>query len=171
MGSNRCYPPTYPSPPMSRVCKLLLLFGLLSGACRQSPPFDIIIKNGTVYDGTGTAPVRADIGISGDKITAAGDLAAAKAGTVIEAEGLAVAPGFVDLHVHLEPISELSSAGRGELYFKRGGSPICQRVGSKGLIRLGVASGGWRWPQARFAQWPRRNRESLRGSPHRGTSS
>ncbi len=94
---------------MSRVCKLLLLFGLLSGACRQSPPFDIIIKNGTVYDGTGTAPVRADIGISGDKITAAGDLAAAKAGTVIEAEGLAVAPGFVDLHVHLEPIFELST--------------------------------------------------------------
>ena len=62
--------------------------------------FDLVIRGGTVYDGTGNAPFRADIGVSGDRITALGDLSAAIAPDEIDASGLAVAPGFIDVHSH-----------------------------------------------------------------------
>src|SRR5256884_3800647 len=56
--------------------------------------FDVIIKGGTVYDGTGAEPKRVDIAIRGDRIVGIGDFKTAKANTVIDANGLAVAPGF-----------------------------------------------------------------------------
>ena len=59
--------------------------------------FDVLIKNGTVYDGTGTPGKRVDIGIRGDKIAAIGDLSKAKAQTIIDAKNLAVAPGFINM--------------------------------------------------------------------------
>jgi N-acyl-D-amino-acid deacylase len=66
---------------------------------KQADPaaFDIVIRNGTVIDGTGAARVRTDVGIRGDTITAIGDLANAKATTTIDARGQVVAPGFIDL--------------------------------------------------------------------------
>src|SRR5207302_3239389 len=51
----------------------------------------------TVYDGTGTAPARADVAIRGDKIVAVGDLKDADAKLVVDAKGLAVAPGFINM--------------------------------------------------------------------------
>jgi len=59
--------------------------------------FDVIIKGGTVYDGTETEPQQADIAIRGDRIAGVGDFKAAKAKTVIDAKGLAVAPGFINM--------------------------------------------------------------------------
>ncbi|MBA4123606.1 MAG: D-aminoacylase [Acidobacteria bacterium] len=59
--------------------------------------FDVLIKNGTVYDGTGQPGKRVDVGISGDKIAAIGDLSKAKSQTIIDAKNLAVAPGFVNM--------------------------------------------------------------------------
>src|ERR1044071_5652351 len=64
--------------------------------------FDVIIKGGDVYDGTGSPPVHADIGITGDRVTAIGDLKAASAPTSIDAKGLAVAPGFINMLSHSE---------------------------------------------------------------------
>jgi N-acyl-D-amino-acid deacylase len=67
-------------------------------AARAEPPsFDVLIKGGAVYDGSGAPPRRADVGIRGDRIEAVGDLATAAAGTVLDATGLAVAPGFVNM--------------------------------------------------------------------------
>ncbi|MBW1684464.1 MAG: D-aminoacylase [Deltaproteobacteria bacterium] len=60
---------------------------------------DIAIVNGTVIDGTGAAAVRADVGITDDRIVAVGELAEA-AGTTIDAAGRIVAPGFIDAHAH-----------------------------------------------------------------------
>ncbi len=60
---------------------------------------DIAIVNGTVIDGTGAAGVRADVGITDDRIVAVGELAEA-AGTTIDAAGRIVAPGFIDAHAH-----------------------------------------------------------------------
>jgi N-acyl-D-amino-acid deacylase len=60
-------------------------------------PFDIVIRNGTVYDGTGQPGRKADVGIRGDKIVAIGDLPSATAKTTIDAAGLAVAPGFINM--------------------------------------------------------------------------
>ncbi len=62
--------------------------------------FDIIIRGGMVYDGTGRAPVKADVGIKGDRIEAVGDLSQATAPTIVEANGLAVAPGFINMLSH-----------------------------------------------------------------------
>jgi N-acyl-D-amino-acid deacylase len=65
---------------------------------RHSPArFDVIIRGGTVYDGTGGEGRRADVGIRGDRIAAIGDLSGAQAGTQVDAQGLAVAPGFINM--------------------------------------------------------------------------
>jgi N-acyl-D-amino-acid deacylase len=61
-----------------------------------TPAFDVLIMNGTVYAGDGGAPFQADIGISGDRIAAIGELTGAAAKT-IDASGLAVAPGFINM--------------------------------------------------------------------------
>jgi N-acyl-D-amino-acid deacylase len=79
---------------------LLLSLGLPLLSLGQASPattFEVIIKGGTVYDGTGGAPKRADVGIRGDQIVAVGTLASANARTVIDARGLAVAPGFINM--------------------------------------------------------------------------
>jgi N-acyl-D-amino-acid deacylase len=62
-----------------------------------SADFDVIIRGGTVYDGTGAEPRQADVAIRGDRIAGVGDFKSAKAKTVIDAKGLAVAPGFINM--------------------------------------------------------------------------
>ena len=59
--------------------------------------FDVVIQNGMVYDGTGRAPKRVDIAIKGDRIVAIGNLRRARARNVVDANGLAVAPGFINM--------------------------------------------------------------------------
>ncbi len=61
------------------------------------PSLDVLIKSGTVYDGSGNRPVHADIGIRGDRIVTIGKFSDAKAEIVIDAKGLAVAPGFINM--------------------------------------------------------------------------
>lgn len=77
---------------------LILLLPLMSLSSQSKPlAFDVLIKGGIVYDGTGAAPVKADVGIKGDRIVAIGKLSAANARTVVDARGLAVAPGFINM--------------------------------------------------------------------------
>jgi len=61
--------------------------------------FDLVIKNGTVVDGTGSAGYRADVAIKGDQIVAVGDVTGETA-REIDASGKIVTPGFIDLHTH-----------------------------------------------------------------------
>ncbi len=64
--------------------------------------FDIIIKNGTIIDGSGKIGYKADIGVSGDKIYAIGDLSLKKAKKNIDALGKVISPGFIDIHSHTD---------------------------------------------------------------------
>jgi N-acyl-D-amino-acid deacylase len=64
---------------------------------QNSADFDVIIKGGTVYDGTGADPKHSDVGIRADRIGGIGDFSTAHAKTVIDANGLAVAPGFINM--------------------------------------------------------------------------
>ncbi|SFR50515.1 N-acyl-D-aspartate/D-glutamate deacylase [Robiginitalea myxolifaciens] len=80
--------------PKSSCTALLIL--LLAG-CSQPESFDTIIRGGTILDGSGSAGYSADLGIRGDTIAAIGDLSAAKASTNIDATGLHVAPGFINM--------------------------------------------------------------------------
>jgi len=90
---------------MHKILSLTLILSLTVVAFaqgRSQQQFDIIIRNGTVYDGSGRAPVKADIGIKGDRIAAVGNLSRADAKTIIDANGLAVAPGFINMLSHSE---------------------------------------------------------------------
>jgi len=62
-----------------------------------APRFDLVILDGRIHDGLGGDPVRADLAIDDDRIAAIGDFDAADAGTVVHADGLAVAPGFINM--------------------------------------------------------------------------
>ncbi|NMB24460.1 MAG: D-aminoacylase [Firmicutes bacterium] len=72
--------------------------------------FDLIIEKGLVIDGTGAPALAADIGIKEDMIEAVEDLAGAKAARRLNASGMIVAPGFIDIHTHSE--LELMADGR-----------------------------------------------------------
>ena len=78
---------------------LTVVIVLACGFSAYAQEFDVIIAGGTVYDGTGAASYRADVGIVDDRIVAIGDLSDAT-GTRVDATGLAVAPGFVNMLSH-----------------------------------------------------------------------
>src|SRR5262245_54066032 len=83
----------------------LSLIAIAQGQSRlrsQPQSFDIIIKGGVVYDGTGRPPGKVDVGIKGDRIAAIGNLRRATAASVVDANGLAVAPGFINMLSHSE---------------------------------------------------------------------
>jgi dihydroorotase/N-acyl-D-amino-acid deacylase len=65
-----------------------------------SSVFSVILEGGNVYDGSGAEPVVADVGIMGDRIAVVGDLKDRRAGRRIDVRGLAVVPGFIDIHSH-----------------------------------------------------------------------
>ncbi|MFN7331039.1 MAG: D-aminoacylase, partial [Bacteroidota bacterium] len=73
------------------ACILVLLV-----AC-QKQKFDVIIRGGTVYDGSGKEGVVTDVGINGDTVAFIGDLSGAEGKKEIDAKGLAVAPGFINM--------------------------------------------------------------------------
>jgi len=82
------------------VAFLTIVLAMFAQERSQSPApadFDVIIRGGTVYDGTDAAPRQADVAIRGDRIAAIGDLNTARARTIVDAKGLAVAPGFINM--------------------------------------------------------------------------
>ncbi|MEJ7644612.1 MAG: D-aminoacylase [Chryseolinea sp.] len=81
---------------MFRIAYLLSITILIT-ACNPRESFDIIIRNGKVYDGSGANPINADIGIRADTIASIGDLRKAEAVREIDAKGQTVAPGFINM--------------------------------------------------------------------------
>ncbi len=79
----------------------LLLLNFSSSASGQDAPvmqnYDVLIRNGTIYDGTGEPPTQADLAIAGDRIVAIGHLPFARGKIEIDAQGKAVAPGFINM--------------------------------------------------------------------------
>ena len=66
----------------------------------MAPRCDLILRDGTIFDGTGAPRFKADVAVTGDRITAVGDLGALAADREVIATGKAVAPGFIDAHTH-----------------------------------------------------------------------
>ena len=96
--------------------------------------YDIVIANGTIIDGTGGPRYRGDVAIVGDRIVRIerGSIPAGSAKRTIDARGLIVAPGFIDLHAHLDPLPQMPDAK----------SAVTQGV----TLALGGPDGGGPWP-------------------------
>jgi N-acyl-D-amino-acid deacylase len=98
--------------------KLIACLPFLLAACAQAPQYDLVIRQGTVYDGTGTPGRVEDVAVQADRIVARGDLSGAHGRQEIDATGLAVAPGFIDMLNHSE--TALIADGRSQGMIRQG---------------------------------------------------
>jgi len=99
------------------------------------PSASILLKGGLVYDGTGAPPVEADVAVDGDRISGIGPGLAEAGAAVIDIKGLAVAPGFIDIHSHTD---------RELLVNPRAESKIRQGVTTEIVGQDGSSLGPWR---------------------------
>ena len=81
----------------SRAVVLAAAIVSMAGCASDARRYDAIIRHGTVYDGSGGAPIQADVAIAGDTIAAIGELSRAQAPVVVDATGMAVSPGFINM--------------------------------------------------------------------------
>jgi N-acyl-D-amino-acid deacylase len=75
----------------------LILAACLLSSCAAPAQYDVVLRNGTIYDGSGSSPFAGDVAINGDVIVAIGDLGRATGRLELDVEGLAVAPGFINM--------------------------------------------------------------------------
>jgi N-acyl-D-amino-acid deacylase len=106
---------------MKICCRLLLLVGLLatptafirtaqSGSQSVTPSYDVVVTNARVIDGSGNPWFRADVGVRDGRIVRIGKIPASEARQTIDAKGQILAPGFIDVHTHVESIYSLPAA-------------------------------------------------------------
>ena len=136
---------------MTRLHRILAVSAMLipSWNCvAQTAPqasFDVLIKGGAVYDGTGGEPRQADIGIRGDRIVAVGNLNNTHAGSVVDASGLAVAPGFINMLSHSEQslivdgrsMSELKQGVTTQIFGESSMGPLTEEMKERRLSQQG----------------------------------
>ncbi len=117
---------------MNLVAKFLLCAGMtiwFSG-CSMSHRYDVVIRNGTIYDGSGGTPFVGDVAIKDDKIAGVGMLGEASAALELDATGLAVAPGFINMLSWA--VESLIEDGKSESDIRQG-------------VTLEVFGEGWSW--------------------------
>jgi N-acyl-D-aspartate/D-glutamate deacylase len=90
-------------PSLSAPCALALALCALPAPAAE-PEYDLVIRNGRIVDGTGNPWFHGDVAITGDKIVAVGRVPEGKVKHVIDAKGLVVAPGFIDIHSHSDDL-------------------------------------------------------------------
>src|SRR5688572_12947217 len=82
---------------MKSLSSLLLVVLACAHPTPRGTVYDVVIRGGTIYDGLGRAPYVGDVGIIGDRIRVTGDFSMAAAKLEIDARGMAVAPGFINM--------------------------------------------------------------------------
>src|SRR4051812_27002682 len=102
----------------SSAVALALIVPFLAGCGPGPAKYDVVIRHGTVYDGTGTPGKAADVAILDDRIEAIGDLSAERGREEVDATGLAVAPGFINMLSHSE--TSLIEDGRSQGTLRQG---------------------------------------------------
>ena len=91
---------------------------VLMGGCPAPVTYDVILRNGTIYDGSGAAPLVGDVALRGDTIMAVGAIGAARADREIDVSGLAIAPGFINMMSWAN--ESLLEDGRGQSDIRQG---------------------------------------------------
>ncbi|PYU19610.1 MAG: aminoacylase, partial [Acidobacteria bacterium] len=97
---------------------ILVVLTSICVGCSRPPQYDVVIRHGTVYDGTGASGVVEDVAINGDRIATIGALGNAHGRQEIDATGFAVAPGFIDMLNHSE--TALMADGRAQGGIRQG---------------------------------------------------
>lgn len=130
--------------------------------------FDFLIRGGMVIDGSGSPAFRADVAIQDGKIVAVGNLSEAQAKRVIDATGLVVAPGFIDVHTHTD---DLASNPRAENYLRMGVTTVVAGNCGASALEIGKALSSIReaGPSINYATLIGHNtvRESVMGEERR----
>lgn len=132
------------------TARVLSILALLLAGPAAAQPFDILIRGGTVVDGSGSDRFLADVALRGDRIVrVAPDLAADQAAVVLDARGLVVAPGFIDNHAHIQTTID--------------DRPLAENFIRQGIttILASLHSGAQPWPLAAYM-------DSLRAAPNVG---
>lgn len=128
---------------MNRLFTLLLSF-LASASCfATAQQLDILIRGGTVVDGSGSAPTQADIGIAGDRIVFVGSGKGKHAKREIDARGLIVTPGFIDPHTHTASDLSDPKRSRNDAYLMQGVTTVV--TGNDGESPKAIGETFTRW--------------------------
>jgi N-acyl-D-aspartate/D-glutamate deacylase len=130
-----------------RFSLLLSAAAVIAGAApavAQTITADVLIRGGTVIDGTGNAPRRADVAIRGDRIVFIGDAGSrVRAGRTIDAAGMIVAPGAVDAHAHVtEDLSDSADAANVP-FLMQGVTTVITGNDGHGTYRVGALMSDW----------------------------
>ena len=124
------------------LCLVVVATATLHG---QTPAYDLIVRHGTVIDGSGNPRFDADIGVRNGFIVAIGDLAAATSTQELEAKGLVVAPGFINIHSHAAPdalptaVNMLTQGVTTEIFNADGNGPLEVATQMSALAAPGLA--------------------------------
>jgi N-acyl-D-amino-acid deacylase len=108
----------------------------IGAAGAGAPAYDLLIRNGLVIDGSGAKRVRADVAVAGGRIVRIGNLANVRAATTIDATGLIVAPGFIDVHTHADGVARRPLA---ENFVRMGVTTVVAGNCGGGTARVGEA--------------------------------
>src|SRR5262245_56567002 len=110
----------------------------VSSATAQDPTYDLLIRGGRIIDGTGNPWFYGDVAVRGDKIVALGRVPKGKAAREIDASGLIVAPGFIDMHSHSDTV--LLEDGQAQGKIRQGVTTEVLGEGSSAGPRVGKMS-------------------------------
>lgn len=127
------------------ICAAAAALAIAVGGAQSQPRFQTILRNGTVIDGSGLSPYLADVALANDYVAAIGDLSKAAAETEIDARGLYVTPGFINIHSHASPAAlaraenMLTQGVTTEILNADGGGPVDLAAHTARLASGGLA--------------------------------
>jgi N-acyl-D-aspartate/D-glutamate deacylase len=116
----------------------LLLTALLPAASPGQVEADVILRGGTLFDGTGAASVVGDVALLGDRIVAVGRFVAAGSPRVLHVRGMVVAPGFIDLHTHSDTTLRAAATRANLCYLRQGVTTVVTGNCGAGPVDVGT---------------------------------
>ncbi len=124
---------------------LTIIAASISAGCMpgSTSSLDIIILNGKIVDGTGNPWYYGDVGIRGDVIVEIGNLSSRNATTIIDAEGLVVSPGFIDMHTHVDDAFNSTDANAILNYLIQGVTTVIPGSDGSGTYKIAETKRQW----------------------------